>query len=59
METIVSRKHIMHLSGSRGVRVTEEQIVELDGVRFMKRIWHDFSSDSEDPHHVDFLPEGK
>lgn len=55
---ILSTNHIMHPAGTRGVKMTKTQIVEIAGHRRELRFYHDYSSDSAEPYKVDNVPVG-
>lgn len=40
--TIISDRQILHpVASARGPRITREQIVEINGARFVCHYWHD------------------
>jgi hypothetical protein len=54
---IISETQIRHPAGTSAVVVTLEQVIEIDGQRFLARHWHHFATGRL--HHVDSNPIAK
>ncbi len=55
MIKIIRDREILHRTDTRGIVVTREQVIEIDGVRFVAHFWTNFDTGSF--HHVDSNPE--
>jgi hypothetical protein len=52
--TIISDKQITHPANAQGIRVTREQLIEIEGKRFIARFWSDWQTGAL--HHVESNP---